>query len=143
LKGTAMRENGYSTSTSRKYDHFMAPYERLRAWAETHKLVLQIYRATKAWPNDEKYGLIAQARRAAFSIAANIAEGSAKRGPGEYRRFLDMAIGSSCELRYILHLARDLEILSISAFQRLESQRNTAGKLLWRLYQSIARRLAA
>ena len=115
----------------------MAPYEKLRAWNASHEVVLDVYRATKAWPDNEKYGLIAQARRAAFSIAANIAEGAAKRGRREFRRFLDIAIGSSAELRYVLRVARDLEYLPQDDWSILESHRDNAGKILWRLYASL------
>src|SRR2546423_14984936 len=65
----------------------MAPYERLKAWQECHKLVLETYRATRSLPREELYGLTSQTRRAAFSAAANIVEGSAKHGAREYRRF--------------------------------------------------------
>ena len=78
----------------------MAPYERLKAWQECHKLVLETYRATRSFPREELYGLTSQTRRAAFSAAANIVEGSAKHGAREYRRFLDIAIGSLAELGY-------------------------------------------
>src|SRR2546423_11949342 len=64
----------------------MAPYERLKAWQECHKLVLETYRATRSFPREELYGLTSQTRRAAFSAAANIVEGSAKHGAREYRR---------------------------------------------------------
>ena len=116
----------------------MAPYEKLRAWQASHQVVLQVYRATETWPKREIYGLSSQARRAAFSVAANIAEGVAKRGEREFRRFLDIAIGSSSELR----VARDLEFLSKSAWEDLEKGRDTAGKLLWRLYLAARGRRA-
>ncbi|MGH8622565.1 MAG: four helix bundle protein, partial [Burkholderiales bacterium] len=79
----------------------MAHYEKLLAWKECHALALMVYRATEKFPRHERYGLTAQARRAAFSAAANIAEGSAKRGAAEFRRFLDIALGSISELEYI------------------------------------------
>src|SRR2546430_7975699 len=72
----------------------MPPYERLRAWQECHKLVLETYRATKTFPRDELYGLTSQTRRAAFSAAANIVEGSAKHGAREYRRVVWIPTGS-------------------------------------------------
>lgn len=59
----------------------MHPFESLRAWQESHQLILKVYRATESWPTRERYALTSQAGRAAFSIAANIAEGG-----GEARR---------------------------------------------------------
>src|SRR5687768_12904487 len=67
-----------------QYD--MATHERLRAWQLCHQLALAVYAATDGWPSDERYGLIAQARRAAHSAAANIAEGWAKHGRHDLRR---------------------------------------------------------
>jgi four helix bundle protein len=117
----------------------MKPYERLRAWQASHDLVVGIYQATQPWPKSELYGLVSQARRAAFSIALNISEGSAKRGSREFRRFLDIAVGSMSELTYCLRLARELGYLNDLEWEKLEEQRETAGKLLWRLYQAISK----
>jgi four helix bundle protein len=76
----------------------MRPYEDLRAWQLAHELVLAVYRSTRTWPSTERYALSSQARRAAFSVAANIVEGAANGGQKEFRRFLDMSIGSISEL---------------------------------------------
>ena len=118
----------------------MMPYERLKAWDKCHELALAIYRTTKNWPKEEIYGLASQARRAAFSAAANITEGAARRGPREFRRFLDISVGSLNELSYILRLARDLGLSSDSDLEVLEQTRESAGKLTWRLYESIKKR---
>ena len=67
----------------------MAPYERFQAWQIAHQLALEIYRTTDHWPPQERYELTRQLRRAALSAPANIAEGAAKRGTREFRRFLD------------------------------------------------------
>src|SRR5256885_12471714 len=64
------------------------PYEELHAWRECHELALAVYRATKDFPTEEQYGLTSQTRRAAFSAAVNIVEGSARRSRKEFRRFL-------------------------------------------------------
>ena len=76
----------------------MRHYERLLAWQECHKLTLGVYEATQGFPKHELYGLTSQARRAALSAAVNIVEGSAKKGPAEFRRFLDISLGSLSEL---------------------------------------------
>ncbi len=118
----------------------MPPYERLKAWQECHKLVLETYRVTKVFPREELYGLTSQARRAAFSAAVNIVEGSAKRGVGEYRRFLDISIGSLAELGYAFRVAVELEMLSKRDWLTLEDLRRRAGFLTWRLYKSLDNR---
>lgn len=117
----------------------VTPYERLDAWNSAHRLVLLVYQATKSWPTRELYGLTSQTRRAAFSVAANIAEGSAKKGSREFRRYLDISLGSFAELRYALRLARDLNLLPAPEWVQLQPQIDLAGKLLWKLYVSMNR----
>src|SRR5438874_2278082 len=109
-------------------DCAMLPYERFQAWQICHELTLAIYRTTRNWPQSELYGLTAQARRAAFSAAANIAEGSAKRGAREFRRYLDISLGSLSELSYIFTLAKDLGLLHQEDFANLDPLRDRAGK---------------
>jgi len=83
-------------------------FEDLVVWQKAHPFVLQVYRLTKAFPREEAYGLTSQFRRAAVSIAANIAEGFRKRGSADKLRFLNIAQGSAEECRYYLILAKDL-----------------------------------
>src|SRR5690606_14241284 len=116
----------------------MTPFERLEAWQLCHALVVHVYRLTDGWPTQERFGLVSQIRRAAVSIAANIAEGSAKRGGREFRRFLDSALGSLAELSYLLRLSKDLGLLSPEAHAEVEGMRDRAGIVTWRLYQAIA-----
>lgn len=120
----------------------MLPSERLKAWEKCHELTLAVYRATRVWPKEETYGLTSQARRAAYSAAANIGEGAARQGAREFRRFLDMSVGSLNELSYLLLLAKDLGLSSEADIQPLEDLRATAGKLTWRLYDSIRKKAA-
>src|SRR5438034_11619198 len=115
----------------------MAPYERLHAWRECHALALAVYRATKGFPAEERYGLTSQMRRAGFSAAVNIVEGAAKRGPREFRRFLDISIGSLAELAYTLRVARDLQFLDSKDWSDLERIRRRAGVMTWKLYAAI------
>jgi four helix bundle protein len=118
----------------------MKPFERLIAWQHCHTLVLYTYRITQQFPKSELYGITSQMRRAASSAAANIAEGVAKRGRLEFRRYLDITLGSLSELAYFARLAHDLRLLSDpdwAEFERLESE---AGKTTMGLYKVIARR---
>jgi four helix bundle protein len=119
------------------------PYERFKAWGACHQLVLAVYRETTTWPKSEIYGLTAQARRAAFSTALNIAEGSAKRGAKEFRRYLDMSLGSLSELACLLMIARDVGVMGASAFGELEVLRDHANRLTWGLYRALRDRVAA
>jgi four helix bundle protein len=114
-----------------------APHERLEAWEASHALTLAVYRATDGFPRQERVGLTSQLRRAAVAIPANLAEGAAKRGRREFRRFLDIALGSIGELTYLLRLARDLDYLTPEAWSDLELLRDRAGKLTWGLYKAV------
>ena len=83
-------------------------FRDLIVWRKAHRYVLSIYAFTKGFPREETYGLCSQMRRAAVSIAANIAEGFRKRGRADKVRFMNMAEGSIEESRYYLILAQDL-----------------------------------
>jgi four helix bundle protein len=115
----------------------MIPYERFTAWKIAHELALKVYRETDLWPKSERYGLTAQVRRAALSAPTNIAEGSAKRGRRELRRYLDIALGSLSEVSYLLRFSKDLGLLTNERFTEMDDLRNRAGQLTWRLYQSM------
>ncbi len=117
----------------------MAPYERFAAWRECHALALKVYRATRGFPKDELYGLTSQARRAAFSAAANIVEGSAKRGSMEFRRFLDVSLGSLTELGYTLRVSKELGFLTEEYWAELDDLQNRARFLTWKLYESVSK----
>ncbi len=116
------------------------PYERFTAWVACHDLALATYRATESWPKFEVYGLTSQARRAAVSAVVNIAEGCAKRGSREFRRYLDISLGSLSELSYLLLLSRDLEYTSAEKYGEIEALRDHATRLTWGLYAAVAKR---
>lgn len=120
----------------------MHPFERFEAWRQCHLLTLAIYRLTASWPWEERYGLVSQVRRAAVSVELNIAEGSAKRGSLEFRRFLDISLGSLAEVACLLRIASDLGYPTASEGSSVEDLRARASRLTWRLYESVARRPA-
>ena len=94
---------------------------------KAHEFVIETYQFTADFPKTEMYGLTSQFRRAAISIAANIAEGFKKRGKRDKVRFLNIAQGSLEECRYYLILSADLDYGPISA---LSDQLVTVSKLL-------------
>ena len=89
----------------------MQDFHNLKVWQKAHRLVLAVYEATERFPPEERFGLTSQIRRAGVSIPANIAEGRARQGDGEFRHFLNVAYGSAAEVEYLLFLARDLGFL--------------------------------
>ena len=110
-----------------------------------HQLALRpdtsIYEATDSWPSQERFGLTIQLRRAALSVPTNIAEGAAKRGNREFRRFLDIALGSLSEVSYLLRFSQDRGLLMPAVWLGLETLRNRVGQLTWQLYRSLSRRV--
>jgi len=115
----------------------MAPHKRFIAWQECHKLVLSVYKATQSFPKHELYGLTSQSRRAAFSAAANIVEGASRKGRNEFRHFLDIALGSLCELEYALEVAAALGYLKPETAATLLAQQSRARFFTWKLKQSM------
>lgn len=83
-------------------------YRDLDVWKKSMEIVKEIYIITKNFPDDEKYGIVVQMRRAAVSIPSNIAEGSARFSDKDTSRFLDIAIGSIAELETQLIISKDL-----------------------------------
>lgn len=116
----------------------MLPNEKFEAWKIAHDLALEVYRISDRWPVCERYQLTSQVRRAALSVPTNIAEGAAKRGSREFRRYLDIARGSLSELSSLLRFSRDRGILNLETFQTLDELRNHAGKVAWGLYASLS-----
>jgi four helix bundle protein len=86
-------------------------FRNLAVWQASRRLVKDVYQLTRALPGDEEFGLRPQIRRAGVSICTNIAEGCGRRGDREFRRFLDVAMGSACELECELTLCVDLGLL--------------------------------
>ena len=115
----------------------MQPYERFEVWKRAHRLALDVYRYTKSWPAEERYGLTSQIRRSAFSVPVNIVEGSARRGKAEFRKFLDYAFASLAEVGYTLRFAKDLGLIPPEAAERLEVDRADVSRLLFLLMRSM------
>jgi len=109
-------------------------FEDLVVWQKAHQFVLATYRLSRTFPRSETYGLSSQFRRAAVSIAANIAEGFRKRGKADKLRFFNIAQGSVEESRYYLILAKDLEFGNVSELNQLLEE---VSKLLEAYSQAI------
>ena len=100
----------------------MKDYRELTVWQRSHALTLELYRVTKSFPKDELFGLVSQIRRAASSIPANIAEGCGRDGDAELKRFLNIALGSACEVDYFILLATDLGYLDANQAEPLTNE---------------------
>lgn len=108
----------------------MQDFRRLDVWEKAHDLVVILYQSTTTASERRYPGLASQLRRSASSIPANIAEGCGHGSQREFARFLQMALASAHELHYHLVLARDLDLLPLAAFARLEARTVQVKKML-------------
>ena len=90
-------------------------FKDLNIWQRAHGLVLEIYRITRRYPQEERYGLVSQMRRAAVSVPANIAEGFRKKGIRDKLNFYNVAQASLDELCYYIILSKDLDYIHDNA----------------------------
>jgi len=114
-------------------------FKNLKVWEKAHALTLEVYKTSMSFPREEMYGLTSQMRRSSASVGANIAEGSCRKGDGDFGRFLQIAMGSASELEYHLLLARDLELLKSLDYERL----STAVSEVKRMLASLIHKLRA
>jgi len=105
-------------------------FKDMQVWHKAHSLVIKIYKLTSLFPADEKFGLISQMRRAVSSIAINIAEGCGRGSNIEFKRFLDIAMGSANEVEYEILLARDLEYIDDKYYNEIMSYIEEVKKML-------------
>jgi four helix bundle protein len=108
----------------------MADFEGLKVWQAAHALVLDAYRLSAAFPREEQFGLTAQVRRAAVSVAANIAESNGRNHGLDQARFLQIAKGSAKEVRSHLLIARDLGFLPLVEQQRADARLSDIERML-------------
>ena len=114
-------------------------FENIIAWQKAHEFVLNVYKATRDFPKEERFGLTSQFRRAAVSIEANIAEGYKKLGKAGKLRFMNIAEGSLEECRDYMVLARDLGYVKAAAFEMPCELAGQTGKLLYGYSNGILR----
>jgi four helix bundle protein len=117
----------------------LAGFRDLKVWQASVALVEAVYRLTREFPADERFGLTQQVRRAAISVPSNIAEGHARRSTGDYLRFLSFAAGSLAEVHTQVLIASRLQYVGISETDRLLREIEDLGKMLTRLKQSLQR----
>ena len=115
----------------------MKDFKSLKIWQKGIKLVVDIYKLTKVFPQEELYGLTSQMRRSAISIPSNIAEGSGRNSDKDFNRFLDISLGSSFELETQIIIARELEFLSSEDFLKLSDKVQEEQKMITGLQKSL------
>jgi len=116
----------------------MRDFMQLKVWQKAHQLVLQIYRHTRSFPAEERFGLTAHLVKSAVSIPSNIAEGCGRETDKELARFLSIATGSATETEYQVLLAKDLGYLNQQTYQELNSLANEVKRMLHAFIQRLS-----
>jgi len=112
---------------------FVPPFQNLRVWKCAVELATVVYRVTQRFPNDERFGLTAQMRRASVSVAANLAEGRGRSGVRAYSAFVDIAVGSLREVEALASVANSLGFLGDHDFAAINEEVSKTAPLLVRL----------
>jgi len=115
----------------------MRPHKKLAAWTESIIMVKKIYTLTKQFPEDEKYGIVSQLRRASVSVPVNIAEGAGRNSPKEFKYFLNIALGSLSELDTLITVSSELGYINDAHLKEYEKEIERITALVSGLYKSI------
>lgn len=115
----------------------MQRFTDLKVWQRSHAFVLEIYRVTAHFPDDERFGLVSQLRRAAVSVPSNIAEGTKRKRPPDYARFLNIAEGSLSESEYLVILSADLGYVAKAEKDRLTGEAQEISRMLNGLREKV------
>ncbi len=112
-------------------------HRKLRAFELADELVIEVYAATRLFPNEERYGLVSQMRRAAVSVAANIVEGCARETEKDYLHFLNIAFSSLRELGYYIDLSRRLDYIKPEIAKTLAAQQSETARVMAALIRAL------
>lgn len=115
----------------------MRDFRRYDVWKLSHEMVLEVYKITSSFPESEKYQLVTQMQRAAYSIPSNFSEGCGRDSDKDFNRFVQIALGSAHELEYFLILANDLSFIENNSWESLDKQVNEIKKKLFNLSKKL------
>jgi four helix bundle protein len=121
----------------------MQDFRNLDVWQKAHQLTLAIYRLTREFPDDERFGIVSQLRRSVSSIGANLAEGCGRGTDADFSRHVQIAIGSACEVANHLIVAHDLGHLGDDQFLPLQEDTSRIKRMLTALLKTLRPRIAA
>lgn len=112
-------------------------FEDLIVWQKAHELTLMVYKITKDFPSEEKFGLISDMRRAAVSVENNIAEGFGRRTTKDFINFLFKSFGSLFEVRSMTRVSKDLQFINLKQFDELIAKIQSIHMMLNKLISSL------
>ena len=115
----------------------MHNFKELKVWQKSIDMTVEIYKLTENFPNEEKFGLISQMRRAAVSIAANIVEGTGRRTEKDFNAFLGNSLGSSFELETELTISFRLKYITNDIFNGISLIIQEIQKMIVGLQKSL------
>lgn len=115
----------------------MKDFKNLKIWQKGISLVVDIYRTSQSFPEEEKFGLTSQMRRSSVSIPSNITEGSGRNSDKDFKRFLDISLGSSFELETQIIIAHKLSFLSEGDFKSLIESVQEEQKMITGMQKSL------
>jgi four helix bundle protein len=115
----------------------MQDFHKLKVWEKAHALAMDVYRVSEAFPRRDGVAITTQLRRAALSVPTNIAEGAGKFSGAEFRRFLEIALGSAAETHYHLIVARDIGLLETTRYHELAKQITEVRRMLTGLIKRV------
>jgi len=115
----------------------MHKYKELIVWKKAIDLTLEVYRVTAKFPDDEKFGLISQARRSSVSVAANIAEGAGRKSANEFNHFLSIASGSASETFTHMFIAQKLGFVSDEDMIKIEDLSNSIHNMIFKFQENL------
>ena len=118
----------------------MFGFEKLEVWQEAIAFADDVYRITRAFPQDERFGLTSQLRRSAVSIAANLAEGAGRSSSKDFIRFVEIAFGSLMESVSHLMIAFRQSFVREAQYQELYSRAERLGRMLSGLRTSLQKK---
>ena len=120
----------------------ISTYKDLIVWQKSIALVISVYSLTKKFPNDEKFGIVAQINRAIVSIPNNIAEGWGRESSKNYVQFLRIARGSLMEIETLILISKNLDYINEQDYIDLTKQIDEVGKILHGLIKSVQQKIA-
>lgn len=115
----------------------MASHRDLKVWQKSMELSVAVYDLAREFPSEELYGLTSQLRRAAVSVASNLAEGYGRASRPDFRRFAAIARGSVLEVQTQLDLATRLGLGDLKRLREAQKLVNDIAKMLWRLMERL------
>lgn len=117
----------------------MHRFRKLELWKRIRAATIRVYRVSKGFPLDERFGITSQLRRAAISVGANLAEGSKRATNRDFAHFVNISEGSAAEVWYLLDIIPDLELPGEDEVRALAQEFQEIEKMLYSLRKHLTR----